>query len=57
MKRKQVDRVERRRPQVEPNLIGGNKSRSVPGARGCLPFLSSFVFGLAGLGLLALGHR
>lgn len=56
MKRKQVQRVERRRPQVEPNLIGGNKSRSVPSARGCLPFLSSFVFGLAGLGLLALGH-
>jgi hypothetical protein len=55
MKKKREERVERRRPQVEPNLVGEGKSRSVVNPRGCLPFLSQVLVGLVGLGLLAAG--
>jgi len=54
MKKKREDRVERRRPQVEPNLVGATKSRSVT-PRGCLSFFSPFLVGLAGLGFVAVG--
>lgn len=56
MKKKREDRVERRRPQVEPNLIGASRSRSVS-PRGCLSFLSPILVGLAALGFLAVGPR
>jgi len=55
MKKKREARVERRRPQVEPNLIGEGKSRSVVSPRGCLSFFSPILVGLIGFGLLAAG--
>ena len=56
MKKKREDRVERRRPQVEPNLTGVTRSRSVS-PRGCLSFFSPILGGLAALGFLAVGLR
>jgi hypothetical protein len=56
MKRRRVERVERRRPPVELNLIGGEaKKRSVTGPRGCLPLLGRLFLGTLVLVLLWLG--
>jgi len=55
MKKKREERVERRRPLVEPNLIGESKNRSVVSPRGCLSFFSPILVGLMGFGLLAVG--
>jgi hypothetical protein len=53
MKRRRVERVERRRPPVELNLIGGEaKKRSAAGSRGCLPLLSRLFLGTLVLLLL-----
>ena len=35
MKRKQQEQTEKRRPAVEPNLVGGPKARSESSSRGC----------------------
>jgi hypothetical protein len=57
MKQKRVDRVERRRPQVELNLIseGAGRSSMAKRGRGCLSFLSPSVLVLAALGAHVLG--
>lgn len=54
-RRRPVERVERRRPQVEPNLVGESKGRLVVNPRGCLSFLSPILVGLLGFLLLAAG--
>ena len=54
MKKKREERVERRRPQVEPNLTGNPKSRSVS-PRSCLSFFSPVLVGLAALGFFVAG--
>jgi hypothetical protein len=53
MKRKRPEIVERRRTQVEPNLVAEPKGRLAARRRGCLPFLT-LALPVAGA-LLAIG--
>lgn len=55
MKRRAVQRVERRRPAVELNLIGDTKPRLNVPRKGCLSFLTPILIGLAALVVLGLG--
>jgi hypothetical protein len=57
MKQKRVDRVERRRPQVEVNLMsdGGARQSIAQRGRGCLSFLTPSLFVLAALEAHVLG--
>jgi hypothetical protein len=57
MKQKRADRVERRRPQVEVNLMseGGRRQSIAHRGRGCLSFLTPSLLVLAALGAHVLG--
>jgi hypothetical protein len=57
MKQKRIERVERRRPLVEINLIseGGVRQSIAQRGRGCLPFLTPGLLILAALGAHGLG--
>jgi hypothetical protein len=48
MKRKRPDFVERRRPLLEQNLIGGEaRGRLAARRKGCLPLLTLLAVGIA----------
>ena len=57
MKQKRDDRVERRRPQVEVNLMseGGARRSIAQRGRGCFSFLTPGLLILAALGARVLG--
>jgi hypothetical protein len=57
MKQRRSDRVERRRPIVEINLVGENKSHASSRRRGCLSFLTPVLVALAVLLAAVLGLR
>ena len=55
MTRKRQESVERRRPLLEMNLIGESKSRSAGRRKGCLPFTTIVVVGVAVAAAVAAG--
>ncbi len=55
LKRRAVQRVERRRPPVELNLIGDTKPHLNVPRKGCLSFLTPILIGLAALVVVSLG--
>ena len=57
MKRRAVERVERRRPMVEMNLVGEPKPRLSLPRKGCLSFLTPVLLGLAALLIEEAGLR
>ncbi|HEY1421273.1 MAG TPA: hypothetical protein VGG90_11285 [Candidatus Dormibacteraeota bacterium] len=57
MKRRAVQRVERRRPLADLNLIAETKPRLGMPRRGCLSFLTPVLLGLAALAVLQPGLR
>lgn len=57
MKRRAVERVERRRPTVEMNLVDEPKPRLSLPRKGCLSFLTPVLLGLAALLILEAGLR
>ena len=57
MKQRRPDRVERRRPGVELNLVSDHKARVPSKKRGCLPFLRLGLLAVAAALALGLGQR
>ena len=57
MKRRQSERVERRRPQVNLNLAGEQRSRSVGAGRGCASMIGRMMIVGALVALVLLGLR
>ena len=55
MKRKDLERVERRRAQVELNLLGEVRARSAKARRGCAALLGRVLIDAVLLVLLAVG--
>ena len=55
MKRRQIERVERRRSLVDLNLLGEAKTRARTGARGCASLLGRVLIDAALVVLLAAG--
>jgi hypothetical protein len=55
VKRKEPERVERRRPQVELNLLGEVRARSAKASRGCAALLGRLLIDALLLGLLVVG--
>jgi len=55
MKRRQIERVERRRSLVDLNLLGEAKARARTGARGCASLLGRLLIDAALVVLLAAG--
>lgn len=55
MNRRQPDRVERRRPAVNLNLLGEAKTRSARATRGCASLLGRIVIDMVLLDLLLVG--
>ena len=53
MKKRGLQRVERRRPLVELNLISEPRPRLAKARRGCMSFVSPSVLVIAGLAVLA----
>lgn len=46
MKQKQPDKVEKRRPLVDLNLVGDTRIRSVSASRGCASLVGRLLAGL-----------
>lgn len=57
MKRRAVERVERRRPMVEMNLVGEPRPRLSLPRKGCLSFLTPVLAGLVALLIVEAGLR
>ncbi|HEY8814689.1 MAG TPA: hypothetical protein VIP57_06245 [Candidatus Dormibacteraeota bacterium] len=57
MKKRRPDRVERRRPSVELNLVSDHKARVSSQKRGCLSFLNLGLLAVAAALALGLGQR
>ena len=59
MKQKRAERVERRRPLVEINLVSDSwpRASTAKRRRGCLSFLTPGLLILAALGAYAVGLR
>ncbi|HVC76715.1 MAG TPA: hypothetical protein VND96_09390 [Candidatus Micrarchaeaceae archaeon] len=57
MKQRRVERVERRRPVVQFNLISESKTGAPRRRRGCLSFLAVGLLALAALLAAGLGMR
>ena len=57
MKRRDVQRVERRRPMVEMNLVAETRPRLSLPRKGCLSFLTPALIGLATLLIVEAGLR
>lgn len=55
MKRKQIERVERRRSLVDLNLLGEAKARARVGAKGCASLLGRILIDAAVLVVLVAG--
>lgn len=55
MKRRSIERVERRRALAELNLAGENRPRRNIPRKGCLSFLMPVLLGLGALAALAEG--
>ena len=55
MKRRRIERVERRRALVELNLVGDVKTRSTRGPRGCASLFGGILIDVAILVLAVLG--
>ena len=55
MKRKQSQQVERRRAQVNLNLLGEVRARSAKGTRGCAALIGRLLIDATLLGLLVMG--
>ena len=55
MKQKQPLKVEKRRPQVELNLIGEARARTAATARGCRSLLGRILVAALGAGFVSLG--
>ena len=55
MKKRKIERAERRRPLVELNLLGETRSRSSATSRGCAALLGRLLGGTVFILLLKLG--
>ena len=53
MKKRGLERVERRRPLIELNLISEPRPRLAKARRGCVSFLSPSLLAIAGFGVIA----